>query len=243
MIGKLQKLSQVLAQSATSKASYNASLPMLIRVVSKLKGDLYLLQVGTQKFQTRSHKELFIGERYWGEMGKSTLGHIVLRNLVHQPKIIEYFQHSPLRFSVQDLQNLGKEKDIFEDFKDFLAHRLSEAQSKEEFLFLSNMLLALKSGVLNLVIGEKEDILQIKRIGQNKVRFSAIMPILGIIEGEISFYDGRNILDMKVLYESTRVVLEKNLDLLSGFELRQIIVDARIQPLYEFHKSLLDVVG
>lgn len=144
---------------------------------------------------------------------------------------------------MQDLQNLGKEKDIFEDFKDFLAHRLSEAQSKEEFLFLSNMLLALKSGVLNLVIGEKEDILQIKRIGQNKVRFSAIMPILGIIEGEISFYDGRNILDMKVLYESTRVVLEKNLDLLSGFELRQIIVDARIQPLYEFHKSLLDVVG
>lgn len=85
MIGKLQKLSQVLAQSATSKASYNASLPMLIRVVSKLKGDLYLLQVGTQKIQTRSHKELFIGERYWGEMGKSTLGHIVLRNLVHQP--------------------------------------------------------------------------------------------------------------------------------------------------------------
>lgn len=245
MIGKLQKLSQVLAKSASSTASYNASLPLLIRVVSKLKGDLYLLQVGTQTIQTKSHKELMVGERYWGEMGKSSLGHIVLRNLIHQPKIIEYFHHSPLQFSLQDLENLGKEKDIFEGFKDFLAHRLGEAQSKEEFLFLSNMLLALKNGVLNLVIGEKEDILQIKRIGQNKVRFSAIMPLLGIIEGEICL-GGSNvgkILELKVMYESTKIALEKHLDLLQGFGVTQIVVDSRITPLYEFKQSLLDVVG
>lgn len=242
MIEKLQKIAATL-KSAQTPTTYNASLPMLIKVMAKLKGDLYLLQIGAQQIQTKSHKELIVGQRYWGEMGRSSLGHIALRNVIAQPKILESFAHAPLKFSLQDLEELGKNNDIFEGFKDFVADKLAQAQSKEEFLFLSNLLLGLKNGVLTLVINQKDEILQLKKISKNKIRFSAIMPILGIIEGEIGVFKEGNTLDVKVLYESTKSVLEKNLSLLPHFKVSNIVVDAHLKPLYEFRESLLDVRG
>ena len=92
MIQKLQKLSHLLKNSQQTPATYNASLPILIRVIQKLKGDMYLLQIGAQQMQTKSHKALIVGERYWGEMGRSSLGHITLHNLILQPKILDFFQ-------------------------------------------------------------------------------------------------------------------------------------------------------
>ncbi len=242
MIQKIAKLAQNLKVS--SPTTYNAALPMLIKVLAQTKGDTYLLQVGSKQIQSKSHKELFIGQKYWGEMGKSSLGHITLRNLIPQPNILESFSKAPLQFSLQDLQELGEQKDIFEGFKDFLSQKLATAQSKEEFLFLSNLLLGLKSGVLSLAIAEKNEILQMKKIGANTMRFSAIMPSLGIIEGEmISITKGGNALSLKVMYESTKALLEKNLSLLKGFKLSKITLDSSLKPLYEFKESLLDVRG
>lgn len=241
MIQKIANLAQNLKVS--SPTTYNAALPMLIKVLAQTKGDTYLLQVGSKQIQSKSHKELFIGQKYWGEMGKSSLGHITLRNLIPQPNILESFSKAPLQFSLQDLQELGEQKDIFEGFKDFLSQKLATSQSKEEFLFLSNLLLGLKSGVLSLAITEKNEILQMKKIGANTMRFSAIMPSLGIIEGEISITKGGNALSLKVMYESTKALLEKNLSLLKGFRLSKITLDSSLKPLYEFKESLLDVRG
>lgn len=240
MLKALEKISHALKHTQTPKL-YNAQLPLLIKVIAKLKGDTYLLQVGAQKIETKSHKALQIGERYWAEMAKSSLGHITLKNLIPQPKIIEMFSHAPLQFSLQDLQELGKESDIFEGFKDFLSAKLAEAKSKEEFIFLGNLLLGLKNGVLSLVIGEKNEVLQIKKIATNKVRFSAIMPLLGIIEGEISLPHKH--LSIKVLYESTKILLEKHLELLVGFNVASITLEKSLSPLYEYKESLLDVRG
>lgn len=241
MIQKIANLTQAL--KASSPTTYNAALPMLIKVLAQIKADTYLLQVGTKQIQSKSHKELFIGQKYWGEMGKSSLGHITLRNLILQPHILESFSKAPLQFSLQDLQELGEQKDIFEGFKDFLSQKLALAQSKEEFVFLSNLLLGLKSGVLSLAITEKDEILQMKKVGANTMRFSAIMPLLGIIEGEIGITKGGNTLSLKVMYESTKVLLEKNLSLLKGFKLSKITLDSNLKPLYEFKESLLDVKG
>lgn len=248
MIPRLTQITQLLHTAAKEK-HFNASLPLTIKVLAKLKGDLYLLQIGSQKIETKSHKELLIGGRYWGEMGKSSLGHIALRNLVMQPQILQSFQHSPLHFSIDDLKSLfsleeqTEESNIFEDFKDFILQKLANASSKNEFLFLSNMLLALKSGVLNLIVGEKENILQVKKIATNKVRFTAIMPILGMIEGEITHQNQDNILDIKVLYESTKEILEKNLEDIRGFKVGVIRLDQNIKPMYEFKEQLLDIKG
>ena len=243
MIQKLQKLSHLLKNSQQTPATYNASLPILIRVIQKLKGDMYLLQIGAQQMQTKSHKALIVGERYWGEMGRSSLGHITLHNLILQPKILDFFQNAPLKLTLQDLQTLGEQSDIFEGFKEFIAHKLTQASSKEEFLFLSNILLGLKSGVLSLVIGEKDEILQIKKYASNKVRFSAIMPLLGIISRDIGIYKSGNTLDIKVLYETTKAVLENNLNILKGFKVSKISIDTNLSALYEFKESLLDVRG
>lgn len=247
MISKLANISHIF-HAATKEKHFNASLPLTIKVLAKLKGDLYLLQIGTQKIETKSHKELLIGGRYWGEMGKSSLGHIALRNLVMQPQILQSFQHSPLNFSIDDLKSLfleeqTEESNIFEDFKDFILQKLATASSKSEFLFLSNMLLALKSGVLNLIIGEKENILQVKKNATNKIKFTAIMPILGMIEGEITHQNHDNILDIKVLYESTKEILEKNFENIRGFKVGAIRIDQNIKPMYEFKEQLLDIKG
>lgn len=247
MISKLANISHIF-HAATKEKHFNASLPLTIKVLAKLKGDLYLLQIGTQKIETKSHKELLIGGRYWGEMGKSSLGHIALRNLVMQPQILQSFQHSPLNFSIDDLKSLfleeqTEESNIFEDFKDFILQKLATASSKSEFLFLSNMLLALKSGVLNLIIGEKENILQVKKNATNKIKFTAIMPILGMIEGEITHQNHDNILDIKVLYESTKEILEKNFENIRGFKVGVIRIDQNIKPMYEFKEQLLDIKG
>lgn len=241
MIHKIQHIAKALKSSAPS--TYNATLPMLIKVLARLKNDSYLLQVGSKQIESKSHKELLVGGKYWGEMGKSSLGHITLRNLILQPKILESFQHAPLQFQIQDLQDLGKQEDIFDGFRDFVSSKLAQAQTKEEFLFLSNLLLGLKNGVMNLVISEKDEILQIKRSGVNTLRFSAIMPALGIIEGDITLLRSGNTLSLKVMYESTKNLLEKNLHSLKGFVVSKITLDSALTPLYEFKQTLLDVRG
>lgn len=244
MIHSLQKISEVLGAATKGRSTtYNASLPMLIRVLAQLKGDTYLLQVGTQQIQSRSQKELIVGQRYWGEMSKSSLGQITLCNLTPQPKIIESFHNAPLKFSLQDLYALGERGDVLESVSDFVAHKLTQAQSREEFLFLSNLLLGTKDGILSFVIGEKEDILQCKKVAKNKIRFSAIMPSLGIIEGEIGVFQEGNTLVLKVMYESTKEILQKNLSELKGFKVGHISVDIHLKPLLEFSQALLDVRG
>ena len=89
-------------------------------------------------------------------------------------------------------------------------------------------MLGLKQGVLSLVISEKDEVLQMKKSGTNKVRFSAIMPILGIVEGEIGVYKDGNTLELKVLYESTKSLLERNLTSLRGFKVGKIVIDTHL---------------
>lgn len=242
MIHKLQNLVNTL-KSIQTPMSYNAALPMLIKVIAKLEGDMYLLQIGTQQLQTKSHKRLHVGERYWGEMGRSSLGHITLHNLIAQPKIMEMFYNAPLKFTLSQLQEMGENSDIFEGFRDFLSQKCADAHSKEEFMFLGNLLLGLKQGVLSLIIDEKNELLQIKKSGANKVRFSAIMPLLGIIDGEIGIFKDTHKLNMKVMYESTKALLERHIGDLKGFYVENISIDTHIAPLYEYTQSLLDVRG
>lgn len=241
MINKINKISNILKNA---HINYNASLPVLIKVISKLKGDMYLLQIGAKNIQTKSVRTLNIGEKYWGEMGRSSLGHITLTNLVAQPKIMDFFNDAPLKFSLQNLMELSSnDEDIFEGFRDFLIQKLAQSASKEEFIFLGNILLGLKNGILSLVISEKNEVLQIKKIATNKVRFSAIMPTLAIVEGEIGIYNDERTLDIKVLYESTKAILEKHLSHLKGFKVGKISVEKHLSPLYECKEALLDVRG
>ncbi|WP_334082826.1 hypothetical protein [Helicobacter typhlonius] len=242
MLNKIAQIAATLKNTQTP-TTYNAALPILIKIIAKLKGDMYLLQIGAQRIETKSHKQLNVGERYWGEMGRSSLGHITLKNLIAQPKIIDMFANAPLKLSLQNLQDLGKQSDIFSGFKDFLSQKLADSVSKDEFIFLGNLLLGLEKNVLSLVISEKDEVLQMKRVGTNKVRFSAIMPSLGIIEGEINIAKGGNALSLKVMYESTKILLEQNFALLKGFAVSSIVLDSALKPLYEFQESLLDVRG
>lgn len=245
MINSIKQISKLLNNAANFQTSFNAALPMSIKVLAKLKGDLYLLQVGNQQIKTKSNKELLVGQKYWGEMNKSSLGHIMLQNLISKPVMLDSIQNSPLQFSLNDLETLSKEsnKGILDEFREFVIQKLAIAESKSEFIFLSNMLLALKSGILHLVIGDRDSILQIKAQGKNNIKFSAIMPMLGIIEGVILQDNSKHLLDLKVLYEKTKEILLNNAYMLDSLHLRTICLDKSISPLYEFKQQLLDIKG
>lgn len=226
---------------------FNGTLPILLKVLSKSKNGQYLLKMGNTTIETKSHKELFVGQKYWANMSKSSVGTIVLSNLIRPPKMLEMIEKSPLKFDTQDLDKIFKDfkSDTLNELKDFLLDRLPLAQSRVEFLNLGNLLLSLHNGVVSLVIsdGQKDGLLQIKK-GKNKkqsLEFYALYPHLGAIRGRVYLVEDGVSVEIWVLYESVKKLLEANKDKLKGFDNIEIYQEKDIQPLFEFEEGVLDI--
>lgn len=226
---------------------FNGTLPILLKVLSKSKNGQYLLKMGNTTIETKSHKELFVGQKYWANMSKSSVGAIVLSNLIRPPKMLEMIEKSPLKFDTQDLDKIFKDfkSDTLNELKDFLLDRLPLAQSRVEFLNLGNLLLSLHNGVVSLVIsdGQKDGLLQIKK-GKNKkqsLEFYALYPHLGAIRGRVYLVEDGVSVEIWVLYESVKKLLEANKDKLKGFDNIEIYQEKDIQPLFEFEEGVLDI--
>lgn len=226
---------------------FNGTLPILLKVLSKSKNGQYLLKMGNTTIETKSHKELFVGQKYWANMSKSSVGAIVLSNLIRPPKMLEMIEKSPLKFDTQDLDKIFKDfkSDTLNELKDFLLDRLPLAQSRVEFLNLGNLLLSLHNGVVSLVIsdGQKDGLLQIKK-GKNKkqsLEFYALYPHLGAIRGRVYLVEDSVSVEIWVLYESVKKLLEANKDKLKGFDNIEIYQEKDIQPLFEFEEGVLDI--
>lgn len=226
---------------------FNGTLPILLKVLSKAKNGEYLLKMGNTTIETKSHKELLVGQKYWANMSKSSVGAIVLSNLVRPPKMLEMIEKSPLKFDTQDLDKIFKDfkSDTFTEFKDFLLDKLPLAQSRIEFLNLGNLLLSLHNGVLSLVIsdGQKDGLLQTRK-GRNKkqsLEFYALYPHLGAIRGRVYLAEDGIGVEIWVLYESVKKLLEANKDKLKGFDNVEIYQEKDILPLFEFEEGVLDI--
>lgn len=226
---------------------FNGTLPILLKVLSKAKNGQYLLKMGNTTIETKSQKELLLGQKYWANMSKSSVGAIVLSNLVRPPKMLEMIEKSPLKFDTQDLDKIFRDfkSDTLSEFKDFLLDKLPLAQSKMEFLNLGNLLLSLHNGVVSLVIsdGAKDGFLQLKKSRNKKqsLDFYAIYAHLGTIKGRVYLLEGGVGVEIGVLYQSVKKLLENNKDKLKGFESIEIYQEKDIQPLFEFEEGVLDI--
>ncbi|MDE6885518.1 MAG: hypothetical protein K2P17_00530 [Helicobacteraceae bacterium] len=232
MINKIlniAKLSQI-TQNSNIK-TFNTTLPILLQVLEKTRMG-YMLKLGNSTIEARSPANLQIGAKYWAIVKDSSVGEIIIQNLIKQPKIFDYVKSTSLSFEMNEFQTMIKEKKFSQNFYDKLIDSTINAENKEDFLFLSNALLAYEKKITNLVIKDrnKRILLQIKNKKRDKIDFSAIFGNLGVIAGSI--YES-NILILKVQYQNVKNLLEKSKDRLEGFSEIKILLDENTSILFD----------
>ncbi|WRG73468.1 hypothetical protein E5E07_04005 [Helicobacter pylori] len=245
MLEALNALNQLNALHSKNAAHhFNATLPILLKVLEKQDKDLFLLQVGNKIIPTRSEQELKINQPYFATMQRNQLGDIVLKNLVPAPKILDALDDLPA-IEMHKLKEILSAKDNtpLKEYKEFLSEKLVHAKSSQEFLNTANMLLSLQSQVLSFVVENerKKAFLQVKAKKQS-VDFYALYPNLGEIGGVIYLKEKEKQLFLKTTLQRTKEVLKEAQNTLLGFSSVEIVCE-KTPMLFAFEERLLDTIG
>ncbi len=245
MLEALNALNQLNALHSKNAAHhFNATLPILLKVLEKQDKDLFLLQVGNKIIPTRSEQELKINQPYFAIMQRNQLGDIVLKNLVPAPKILDALNDLPA-LEMKKLKEILSAKDNtpLKEYKELLSEKLVHAKSSQEFLNTANMLLSLQSQVLSFVIENehKKAFLQMKTKKQS-VDFYALYPNLGEIGGVIYLKEKEKQLFLKTTLQRTKEVLKEAQNTLLGFSSVEIVCE-KTPMLFAFEERLLDTLG
>ncbi|WQX68661.1 hypothetical protein KVL97_02830 [Helicobacter pylori] len=245
MLEALNALNQLNALHSKNAAHhFNATLPILLKVLEKQDKDLFLLQVGNRIIPTRSEQELKINQPYFATMQRNQLGDIVLKNLVPAPKILDALDDLPALEMKQIKEILSaKDNTPLKEYKEFLSEKLVHAKNSQEFLNTANMLLSLQSQVLSFVIENerKKAFLQMKAKKQS-VDFYALYPNLGEIGGVIYLKEKEKQLFLKTTLQRTKEVLKEAQNTLLGFSFVEIVCE-KTPMLFAFEERLLDTLG
>nr|WRE12455.1 hypothetical protein KVD18_02640 [Helicobacter pylori] len=245
MLEALNALNQLNALHSKNAAHhFNATLPILLKVLEKQDKDLFLLQVGNKIIPTRSEQELKINQPYFATMQRDRLGDIVLKNLVPAPKILDALDDLPA-LEMKKLKEILSAKDNtpLKEYKEFLSEKLVHAKNSQEFLNTANMLLSLQSQVLSFVVENerKKAFLQMKAKKQS-VDFYALYPNLGEIGGVIYLKEKEKQLFLKTTLQRTKEVLKEAQNTLLGFSCVEIVCE-KTPMLFAFEERLLDTLG
>ncbi|GAA7793307.1 hypothetical protein HpBT0238_06080 [Helicobacter pylori] len=245
MLEALNALNQLNAlHSKNAVHHFNATLPILLKVLEKQDKDLFLLQVGNRIIPTKSEQELKINQPYFATMQRNQLGDIVLKNLVPAPKILDALDDLP-SLEMKQIKEILSAKDNtpLKEYKEFLSEKLVHAKSSQEFLNTANMLLSLQSQVLSFVIENerKKAFLQVKAKKQS-VDFYALYPNLGEIGGVIYLKEKEKQLFLKTTLQRTQEVLKEAQNTLLGFSSVEIVCE-KTPMLFAFEERLLDTIG
>ncbi|MCQ2651015.1 hypothetical protein JT079_05750 [Helicobacter pylori] len=245
MLEALNALNQLNAlHSKNAVHHFNATLPILLKVLEKQDKDLFLLQVGNRIITTKSEQDLKINQPYFAIMQRNQLGDIVLKNLVPAPKILDALDDLPA-IEMKKLKEILNAKDNtpLKEYKEFLSEKLVHAKNSQEFLNTANMLLSLQSQVLSFVVENerKKAFLQMKAKKQS-VDFYALYPNLGEIGGVIYLKEKEKQLFLKTTLQRTKEVLKEAQNTLLGFSFVEIVCE-KTPMLFAFEERLLDTLG
>ncbi len=245
MLEALNALNQLNALHSKNAAHhFNATLPILLKVLEKQDKDLFLLQVGNRIIPTKSEQELKINQPYFATMQRDRLGDIVLKNLVPAPKILDALDDLPV-LEMKQIKEILSAKDStpLKEYKELLSEKLIHAKSSQEFLNTANMLLSLQSQVLSFVVENerKKAFLQVKAKKQS-VDFYALYPNLGEIGGVIYLKEKEKQLFLKTTLQRTKEVLKEAQNTLLGFSSVEIVCE-KTPMLFAFEERLLDTMG
>jgi len=239
MIKAISKLSQINASQINNNLKFNGSLPISITVLKSLGLDRYKLLLGTKKFTTKSQKNLDNGAKYWGSFGEGKNGIITISNLIKKPS---FFQNENEFLDIQCTEFLNqiiKVNSPISTFKEWILEHLEKEETKKlEFRIFSQMLLALKDGIIHLPLKQNNqaNILQIK-MSNGYSEFYCAFDNLGPMKG--LFYKGT--LNLEVSFKKTHYFLTKQMK--KNNISAQINANSKIEPFYSFDKLLLDLKG
>ncbi|WQX73390.1 hypothetical protein KVK37_04305 [Helicobacter pylori] len=245
MLEALNALNQLNALHSKNAAHhFNATLPILLKVLEKQDKDLFLLQVGNRIIPTKSEQDLKINQPYFAIMQRNQLGDIVLKNLVPAPKILDALNDLPA-LKMKKIKEILSAKDNtpLKEYKEFLSEKLIHAKNSQEFLNTANMLLSLQSQVLSFVVENerKKAFLQMKAKKQS-VDFYALYPNLGEIGGVIYLKEKEKQLFLKTTLQRTKEILKEAQNTLLGFSFVEIVCE-KTPMLFAFEERLLDTIG
>ncbi len=245
MLEALNAINQLNALHSKNAAHhFNATLPILLKVLEKQDKDLFLLQVGNRIIPTKSEQELKINQPYFATMQRNQLGDIVLKNLVPAPKILDALDDLSA-IEMKKIKEILSAKDNtpLKKYKELLSEKLIHAKNPQEFLNTANMLLSLQSQVLSFVIENerKKAFLQVKAKKQS-VDFYALYPNLGEIGGVIYLKEKEKQLFLKTTLQRTKEILKEAQNTLLGFSSVEIVCE-KTPMLFAFEERLLDTLG
>jgi len=201
---------------------FNTSLPIKVEIKKQLNELNYLINLGNKKdLITKSKVKLFPG-KYFASI-KELNGFIQIKDLKPIPKLAVLLEKINFEFKEKNLE------------KTSILHYLANASSKEEFLFFTNILLAMQKKIYHYFINKKKKALLQYKFNKNKLKFYAVFNNLGEIEGEI-FLNSVNIYSpykevLKLINEnSNQINLKVN-----------TFLKKDIKPLFEFNENLINL--
>jgi hypothetical protein len=200
---------------------FNATLPVKIEVKKEINPIRYLIKLGNREIETKSNLPLTVGKKYFAQI-KEYKSSIQISNLKPFPEILEIIEKIPF-----------KEK-LFKFSKEEILHHLANSNSKTEFIFYTNLLLAFNEKIHHLLINEKKKALIQYKYSKNRVKFYAVFTHLGEIEGEIT----SDSLTIHSPYKATLRLIEQYKDELN---LNVFLKQTEVKQLFNFSENLLNL--
>ncbi len=214
---------------------FNGSLPITIEVLKSLGLNRYKLLLGTKEFTTKSQRYLEKGVKYWGSFVEGKAGIITISNLVKKPALLQDDKNFLDIELSEFLTQIEQVSSPISTFKSWIIESLaSDDTKKEKFILFSDMLMALKDGVIHLPLKHKgkATLLQIK-IRFDYIEFYSALDSLGPIHGYIK----RGVLSLEVQFYKTYYFLKKtNIT-------KRVTNIGSIEPFYSCEKLILDLKG
>jgi hypothetical protein len=231
-IGKIMKATNRL----NMPTKFNSTLPLTITVKKQLNPIRYILQLGKKEVEVKSYTKLDIGANYKAQINQ-TNNKIEIKNLSKLPEIFNKIPNS-IDYTISDL--LKEDLNDKKSYKLFLLNHLASSNSKDEFLFFTQLLLAENQQIKHLFINEKNKraLMQFK-YKKNKLKFYGFFENLGAIGGEILLLD-EIYLNLMVEFQTSLVLIKNNINELKGMVIN--IKQEKIKPLFEIsNNNLLNI--
>ena len=200
---------------------FNATLPVKIEIKKQINPIRYLIKLGNREIETKSYVPLMVGKKYFAQI-KENKNSLNISNLKPLPEILELLEKVEIK---KNITHFSKEK---------ILQHIANSNSKLEFIFYTNILMALNQKIYHLIINEKKKALLQYKYQKNKVKFYAVFNHLGEIEGEITTTS----LTIFSPFITTINLIDNFKDELN---LKLFLYKKEITPIYIFSENLLNL--
>ncbi len=233
--------------SQLSSAKLSSLLPVEVLVLKNLSEQKFLLQIKGQELEVSTPKPLVVGEKYLASLTHDTQSNTLF---------LKHFHKLPLKieqalYSIEEVVRHFKHssKEAVTQLHAQLLSSLSNAASKEEFNFFTQLLLGLNQEFVSLPFRYSEGfgLLQYKKRkrqgkqSQDEVQFYAHLKHLGPIEGVVGLKDDEVYVHMSVLFEESLTLLQGYADEFSFKSTLVIRLKEEITPLFSLSDKILDI--